>query len=145
MRRAYIPKPDGRQRPLGVPALEDKLVQGVTAWILSVIWEEEFRGFSYGFRPGRSPPHALDAVMVGIHRKRVNGILDADIQGCFDHVSHAWLVRFVEHRMGDRRVIRLIQQWLTAGVLAEGGWTPSEEGVPQGGLISPVLANIYLH
>ena len=145
VRRAYIPKPDGRQRPLGVPALEDKIVQCVTAWIFSVIWEEEFRGFSYGFRPGRGPHHALDALMVGIHRKRVNWILDADIQGFFDHVSHAWLVRFVEHRIGDRRVIRLIQQWLTAGVLAEGGWTPSEEGVPQGGLISPVLANIYLH
>jgi retron-type reverse transcriptase len=127
-----------------VPAWEDKIVQCVTAWIFSVIWAEECLGFSYGFRPGRSPPHALDALMVGSHRKRVHWILDADIEGVFDHVSHAWLVRLVAYRIGDQRVVRLIQQWLKAGVLIEGSWTQSTEGVPQGGLSSPVLAHISL-
>lgn len=145
VRRAYVPKPDGRQRPLGVPGLEDKIVQCVTAWRCSAIWEEEFLGFSYGFRPGRSPHHALDALLVGLHRKHVNWILDADIEGFFDHVSHAWLVRFVEYRLGDKRVVNLIQQWLKAGGLIEGNWTQSTEGVPQGGWISPVLANISLY
>jgi RNA-directed DNA polymerase len=128
-----------------VPALEDKIVQCVTAWIFSVIWEEEFLGFSYGCRPGRSPHHALDALMVGRHRKRVHWILDADIEGFFDHGSHAWLVRFVAYRIGDQRVGRLIQPWLKAGVLIEGSWTQSTAGVPQGGVSRPVLANIDLH
>lgn len=145
VRRASIPKPDGRQRPCGVPGLEEKIVQGVTAWSLSGIGEEEFRGVSYGFRPGRSPQDALDALMVGSHRTRVHWIRDADLQGFCDHVSPAWLLRCVEYRMGDTRVVRLIQQWLKAGVLAEGRWTQTEEGVPQGGLISPVLANRSLH
>jgi group II intron reverse transcriptase/maturase len=145
VRRGYIPKPDGRQRALGVPALEDKIVQSVTAQICSAIWEEEFLGFSYGFRPGRNPHHALDALTVGIERKRVNWVLDADLRGFFDTLSHEWLVKFVEHRIGDKRIVRLIQQWLKAGVLEEGSWTPKEEGTPQGGLISPVLANVYLH
>jgi group II intron reverse transcriptase/maturase len=130
---------------LGIPALEDKIVQSVTAQILSVIWEEEFLGFSYGFRPGRSPHQGLDALTVGIERKRVRWVLDADIQGFYDSLSHEWLLRFVEHRIGDRRILALIQKWLRAGVLEDGTWTQSEEGTPQGGLISPVLANIYLH
>lgn len=120
-------------------------MQWVTAQIFSVIWEAEFLGFSYGFRPGRSPHNALDALTVGITRKRVNWVLDADIRGFYDNLSHAWLLKFVQHRIGDKRIVRLIQKWLTAGVLEEGRWTTSEEGAPQGGLISPILANLYLH
>src|SRR5580692_3433262 len=144
-RRAYIPKPDGRQRPLAVAALEDKIVQRAVAALLNAIYEEDFLGFSYGFRPGRGAHDAMDALCVGIHSKKVSYILDADIRSFFDEISQEWLVRFLEHRIGDRRITRLIQKWLKAGVLEEGVVTVSDRGTGQGSVISPLLANIYLH
>jgi group II intron reverse transcriptase/maturase len=144
-RRVYIPKPDGRQRPLAVAALEDKIVQRATVAVLNAIYEEDFLGFSYGFRPGRGTHDALDALWVGINSRKVNFILDADIQSFFDTVSHEWLIRFVEHRIGDPRIIRLIRKWLKAGVLEDGVVTDSDKGTGQGSVISPMLANIYLH
>src|SRR6516164_3534262 len=144
-RRTYIPKADGRQRPLAVAALEDKIVQRATAEVLNCIFEEDFLGFSYGFRPGRGQHNALDALCVGITTRKVNFILDADIQSFFDEVSKEWVVRFVEHRIGDRRIIRLIQKWLKAGVLEDGAVTVSDKGTGQGSVISPLLANVYLH
>src|SRR5271163_13135 len=144
-RRVYIPKPDGRQRPLAVAALEDKIVQRATVAVLNAIHEEDFLGFSYGFRPGRGTHDALDALVVGIESTKVNWILDADIRSFFDTVSHDWLVRFVEHRIGDPRIIRLIQKWLKVGILEDGVATVSEMGTGQGAVISPLLANVYLH
>src|SRR5499425_2062491 len=144
-RRTYIPKADGRQRPLAVVALEDKIVQRATVDVLNCIYEEEFLGFSYGFRPGRGQHNALDALCVGITNKKVNYIFDADVRSFFDEVSKEWVVRFVEHRVGDRRIIRLIRKWLKAGVLEEGVVTVSDKGTGQGSVISPLLANIYLH
>jgi RNA-directed DNA polymerase len=144
-RRTYIPKPDGRQRPLAVAALEDKIVQRATIAVLNAIYEEEFLGFSYGFRPGRGTHDALDALVVGINSTKVNWILDADIRSFFDEISQEWLVRFLEHRIGDRRIIRLIQKWLKVGVLENGIVTVSDRGTGQGSVISPLLANIYLH
>jgi len=144
-RRAYIAKADGKQRPLAVAALEDKIVQRATVAVLNCIYEEEFLGFSYGFRPKRGPHDALDALVVGISTRRVNFILDADVASFFDSVSKDWLVRFVEHRIGDKRIIRLIRKWLKAGVLEDGVVTVSEMGTGQGSVISPLLANIYMH
>jgi RNA-directed DNA polymerase len=144
-RRVYIKKEDGRQRPLGVAALEDKIVQGAVATILNQIYEEDFLGFSYGFRPGRSQHQALDALSFALLRKNVNYVLDADIRGFFDNLDKRWLVKFVEHRVADRRILRLIQKWLKAGVIEGGEWLETETGIPQGSGISPLLANIYLH
>jgi group II intron reverse transcriptase/maturase len=144
-RRVYIPKPDGRQRPLAVAALEDKIVQRAVVTVLNEIYEEDFLGFSYGFRPERGAHDALDALMVGISGTKVSFILDADIRSFFDMVSQSWLIRFVEHRIGDPRIVRLIRKWLNAGVLEDGVVTTSDKGTGQGAVISPLLANIYLH
>jgi group II intron reverse transcriptase/maturase len=144
-RRRLIPKSDGRRRPLGVTALEDKLVQRAAVEVMNAIYEQDFADFSYGFRPGRSQHQALDQLYLGIYEKKVNWVLDLDIQAFFDSLSQNWLVKFIEHRIGDRRVVRLIQKWLSAGVLEEGKLTISEEGTPQGGSASPLLANVYLH
>jgi RNA-directed DNA polymerase len=145
VKRIYIPKADGRKRPIGVPVLEDKIVQRATVAVLNAIYEEDFLGFSYGFRPGRNCHQALDALTVGIQTRKVSYILDADIVGFFDSLDHQWLIKFVEHRIADRRVIRHICKWLNAGVMENGQHAKQEEGVPQGGSISPLLANIYLH
>ncbi len=144
-RRTYIPKSDGRQRPLGIAALEDKIVQQATVTILNQIYEEDFLGFSYGFRPGCCQHDALDALAVALERKKVNYVLDADIRSFFDNLDKSWLLKFVEHRVADRRILRLIQKWLKAGVMEEGKWSEPETGTPQGAVISPLLANIYLH
>jgi group II intron reverse transcriptase/maturase len=144
-RRVYIPRPDGRQRPLAVAALEDKIVQRAVAALLNAIYEEDFLGFSYGFRPGRGTHDAMDALCVGIHSKKVSHILDADIRSFFEEISQEWLIRFLEHRIGDRRIIRLIQKWLKAGILEDGVVSVSDRGTGQGSVISPLLANVYLH
>ena len=144
-RRVYIPKPDGQQRPLAVAALEDKIVQRAVVALLNAIYEEDFLGFSYGFRPGRGAHDALDALCVGIHGRKVSFIVDADIRSFFDTISQQWLIRFLEHRIGDRRIIRLIQKWLKAGILEDGVVAVSDRGTGQGSVISPLLANIYLH
>src|SRR5467141_2044206 len=144
-KRAYIPKTDGRKRPLGIAALEDKIVQHAVMTVLNQIYEEDFLGFSYGFRPGRRQHDALDALWVGVMRRKVNWILDADIRSFFDEIRHDWLLKFVKHRIADRRILRLIGKWLRAGVSEEGQWSKTERGTPQGSVISPLLANVYLH
>jgi RNA-directed DNA polymerase len=143
-RRAYIPKADGRQRPLGIASLEDKIVQRAVVEVLGAVYEVDFLGFSYGFRPGRGPHQALDALSVGIRRKRVNWVLDADIREFFTNLDHHWLGKFLEHRIADQRVLRLIRKWLSAGVIEQGEWSTTE-GAPQGASASPLLANVYLH
>lgn len=144
-RRAYIPKADGRQRPLGIAALEDKILQRAVVEVLNAIYEVDFLGFSYGFRSGRSPHDALDALAAGIYKKKVNWILDADIRDFFNKLDQAWMMKFLEHRIGDRRILRLVQKWLRAGVIEDGNWSQTPEGTPQGGSASPLLANVYLH
>ncbi|MFD1981851.1 group II intron reverse transcriptase/maturase [Mesorhizobium newzealandense] len=144
-RRTFIPKADGKQRPLAIAALEDKIVQGATVMVLNAIYEGDFCGFSYGFRPGRGPHDALDALCVAIDHRKVSWIIDADIQNFFGAVSQKWLVRFLEHRVGDKRIIRLIQEWLKAGILEDGVVTVDDKGTGQGSVISPLLGNIYLH
>ena len=145
VRREYVPKTDGRQRPIGLPALEDKIVQRTLVVVLNVIYELDFLGFSYGFRLKRNPHQALDALYVGVMRRKVSWVLDADIRAFFDTLDHEWLVKFIEHRIADRRIVHLIQKWLKAGVLEDGRRICSEVGTVQGGSISPLLANIYLH
>jgi RNA-directed DNA polymerase len=144
-KRVYIPKPDGRQRPIGIASLEDKVVQKAIVWVLQSIYEQDFVGFSYGFRPGKSQHQALDALTVALKGNKVNWVLDADVEGFFDTIDHEWLIKFLEHRIADPRILRLIRKWLTAGVSEDGQWSRSTVGTPQGAVVSPLLGNVFLH
>src|ERR671914_606522 len=144
-RRAWIPKSDGRMRPLGIAALEDKILQRAVVEVLNGIYETDFLGFSYGFRPGRSAHRALDALAAGIYRRKVNWVLDADIRGFYDAIDHGWMLKFLEHRIADRRVLRLIRKWLKAGGIENGKWSETVQGAAQGASASPLLSNVYLH
>ena len=144
-KRSYIPKPEGGMRPLGIAALEDKIVQQAARAVLECIYEQDFLGFSYGYRLGRSCHQALDALFVGISRRKVNWIIDADVRGFYDNISHQWLMKFVEHRIADRRMLRLVKKWLRAGVSEDGEWSPTKVGTPPGAVISPLYANVFLH
>ncbi|WP_346265843.1 reverse transcriptase domain-containing protein [Pseudomonas syringae] len=143
--RVYIPKADGRLRPLGIASLKDKIVQQAVVTVLNVIYEEDFLGFSYGFRPGRSQHDALDALTVALKGQKVNWILDADITSFFDEIDHEWMLMFLGHRIADRRLLGLICKWLQAGIMEEGRRVAATKGTPQGAVISPLLANIYLY
>ncbi|MEM7505094.1 MAG: group II intron reverse transcriptase/maturase, partial [Pseudomonadota bacterium] len=144
-KRLYIAKSDGRKRPIGIASLEDKIVQKATVLVLQCVYEQDFLGFSYGFRPRRSQHQALDALTAALQSKKVNWVLDADVEGFFDTIDHQWLIKFLEHRIGDQRILRLIRKWLRAGVSEEGEWSQTEVGTPQGAVISPLLANVFLH
>ncbi len=144
-KRIYLPKPDGRQRPIGIACLEDKIVQAATVKVMTSIYEEDFLGFSYGFRPGRKQHDALDALYVAMMQRKVNWVLDADIRGFFDAIDHTCLLQFIQHRIADKRIQRLIQKWLTAGISDDGEWSSTTVGTPQGAVISPLLANVFLH
>lgn len=144
-KRIYIPKPDGRMRPIGIASLEDKIVQKAVVWVLQCIYEKDFLGFSYGYRPGKSQHKALDALTVALTSKKVNWVLDADVEGFFDTIDHSWLIKFLEHRVGDTRILRLIRKWLRAGISDDGEWSETTVGTPQGAVASPLLANVYLH
>ena len=144
-KRIYIAKPDGRQRPIGIASLEDKIVQKAVVWVLQCIYEKDFIGFSYGYRPGKSQHDALDALSVALTSKKVNWVLDADVEGFFDTIDHQWLIKFLEHRVGDTRILRLIRKWLRAGISEDGEWSETTVGTPQGSVASPLLANVYLH
>jgi len=145
VKRVWISKSNGEKRPIGITSVEDKVVQQALVWVLESIYEVDFKGFSYGYRPGRSQHNALDALYMAITVKKVSYVFETDIKGCYDHIDQQWLMRFLQHRIADRRILKVLKQTLQAGVVEEGQWSSSEKGIAQGAVISPLLANIYLH